>query len=130
MPHQNGKSITKTKRRVLKTVLITKNSCDMKKTKKTVIHIFRLRTGQYLFLFHTCWLLFKNVTDLQKVVEIKVGFALAKTQNVKHLKFKYQQRSVKLKFLLLKWKKGLFLQFSATLPNKIYLFENIFTNLE
>ena len=27
--------------------------------------------GQYFFLFHVCWLLFKNFTDLQKIIEIK-----------------------------------------------------------
>ena len=56
-----------------------------------------------MLLFHTCYLLFKTFNDLQKVVEIKMDLALAKkTQNAKHLKMKYQQRSVKLNFLLLK----------------------------
>ena len=87
MPHQNGKSITKPKKRVFKSVLITTNYRYMKKIKKSAIHISRLRTGQYMLLFHTCWLLFKNFNDLQKVVEIKADFALAKkTQNAKHMK--------------------------------------------
>ena len=56
-----------------------------------------------MLLFHTCYLLFKTFNDLQKVVEIKMDLALAKKpQNAKHLKMKYQQRSVKLNFLLLK----------------------------
>ena len=56
-----------------------------------------------MLLFHTCYVLFKNFNDLSKVVEIKVDFALAKkTQNAKHLKMKYQQRSVKPNHLLLK----------------------------
>ena len=100
MPHQNGKSITKTRKRVL---LITTDWRDIKKIKKNAIHISRLRTGQYMLLFHTCYVLFKNFNDLSKVVEIKVDFALAKkTQNAKHLKMKYQQRSVKPNHLLLK----------------------------
>ena len=45
-----------------------------------------------MLLFHTCWLLFKNFNDLQKVVEIKADFALAKkTQNAKHMKININQ---------------------------------------
>ena len=51
----------------------------MTNTNKTVIHILKLRAGQYLFLFHISWLLFKSFTDLQKVVEMKENYVLAKT---------------------------------------------------
>ena len=75
----------------------------MKKIRKTVTYIPRLTAGQYIFLFYTCWLVFKNFTDLQKVVQTIVHFTLAKKiQNAKYLKIKYQQRSVKLKCLLVK----------------------------
>ena len=51
---------------------------NMRNMNKTVIHIRRLRTNKYLFLFHIRWLLWKNFTDLQKFFEIKENFALAK----------------------------------------------------
>ena len=59
-------------------MLITNNNDNMRNTNKIVIHIHKLRADQSLFLFHTRWLLFKNFTDLQKVVEIKDNFALTK----------------------------------------------------
>ena len=69
----------------------------MDNTSKTVIHIPKLKAGQYLSLFHIFWILFKNLTDLQKVIELCFG---KKHQNAKNLKIEYQQRSVKLKCLL------------------------------
>ena len=56
----------------------------MVNTSKTVIHIPKLKAGQYLSLFHIFWILFKNLTDLQKVIQIKMSFALVK--NIKMLK--------------------------------------------
>ena len=60
-------------------MLIINNYGSMRNTNKTVIHILKLMAGQYLFLFHISWLLFKSFTDLQKVVEMKENYVLAKT---------------------------------------------------
>ena len=49
----------------------------LKPNDKTVIYISKPRADQSLFLFCVHWLLFNNLTDLQKNVEIKKNFALA-----------------------------------------------------
>ena len=87
-------------------MLITNNYGNMWNTNKIVIHITKLRGGHDLFLFHTPWLLFKNFTDLQNVVEIKEKFPLRNNKrNVKSLNVKYSQRGGKIKSLLLKIEK-------------------------
>ena len=50
----------------------------MRNTNKTEIHIHKLMSDQYVFLFFICWFLFKNFIDLQNIVEIKENFHLAR----------------------------------------------------
>ena len=42
-------------------MLITNNYGNMRNTNKTVIPPPKSRHGQYMFYFHTRWLLFKNL---------------------------------------------------------------------
>ena len=82
-------------------MLVSNNYGHMWNINKTVNHILKLRADQYLFSFHTHQLLFKNLTDLQKI--FKENFILAKKpRNDKNLKIQNQQRTAKLKCVLLK----------------------------
>ena len=48
---------------------ITNNYGNMRNANKTVIRIHKLRADQYLFLFHTRQLLFKNSLIYKKLLK-------------------------------------------------------------
>ena len=62
---------TKTTKEIVKPVLIISNYDIMGNTNKAVIHILKLRVGQY-FVFIRYPLLFKNFTDLQCILEMYI----------------------------------------------------------
>ena len=62
---------------------------------KTIIHIPKLGAGQHLFSI-LYFLIFKNLTDLQKVLEIKKNEK--NTAILKIRKFNFNRRGVQLKY--------------------------------
>ena len=75
-------------------MLITSNYDNMGNAKKTVIHIPKFRLLN-ICLYSKYSLLFRNVTDLQQILEIKNNFVLKK--KVKNFKIKFKKRGGKLK---------------------------------
>ena len=72
-------------------------------------------------------ILFKNLTDLQQILEIKKNFSLNKKPKRSKFENSMLKRGVKLKCLTDKMAIPHKRLFSANLPNKMLLLKNIFT---
>ena len=59
-------------------MLITNNYDNMRNANKTVIHVPKLRSHQYLILFYNRWLTIYKFHWSTKIIERKESFALAK----------------------------------------------------
>ena len=86
----------------------------MRNTNKYIIHIHKHRAGQYLLFFDTHWLLFKNFTEIQKVVVIKENFASAKKTRSKMKQNADQiiRKGCQTKMLISKTERDFFLLFT------------------
>ena len=69
-------------------MLITSVCNNIENTNKNVNHTSKVRTGQYLFLFHHCYY-------LKILLKWKQTLLCQKNLKTKHLTIKYQQRGIK-----------------------------------